>query len=452
MPSLVKSSAWEWAVGLLARWLVRRDRIDVLIGRGGAEGAERGRFQHLFFGAVRHAGRLEAAINRRVAKQPRPELRAVLMIAGAELIESPADPASRARIVHPAVEAAKRLTSAPEAGMANAVLRRMAEDLAGLRAPGDDAPASAWAEFYSHPEWLVSRWKMQFGTRGARSLLEWSLQPARVHGRVRVAGFGPDQAAWLRATPWEGFVEVTPGHWAEAEAALAAGRIYIQDPATRLPVQLLAPKPGEAILDLCAAPGGKSLMIADAMAENGSTRVPPVPGIGHGQDDHAPLGSLLVAIDLPGPRLRLLEENLTRASGVRTAAVGADLREAGQLLRARGLPAAFAGVLIDAPCTNSGVMRHRVDVKWRLREDDFARHARQQLELLRAASALVGPGGRLVYSTCSIDAAENEEVAAAFAQSAPGFRLLRQILSRPWESGHDGAGAFLFVREPDRRP
>ena len=112
------------------------------------------------------------------------------------------------------------------------------------------------------------------------------------------------------------------------------------------------------------------------------------------------------------------------------------------------LPDAYAAVLLDAPCTNTGVMRHRVDVKWRLQEGDFRKHAAQQLALLHAAARLVAPDGRLVYSTCSIDAEENARVVTAFFESRAGgpFRLERQTVSLPWESGHDGAAAFLLRR------
>jgi len=105
-------------------------------------------------------------------------------------------------------------------------------------------------------------------------------------------------------------------------------------------------------------------------------------------------------------------------------------------------------VMLDAPCTNTGVMRHRVDVKWRLQENDFRKHAGQQLELLHAAARLVAPGGRLVYSTCSLDADENDRVIKAFFDSRAGgpFKLEKSVLSNPWESGHDGAGAFLLRR------
>jgi len=120
----------------------------------------------------------------------------------------------------------------------------------------------------------------------------------------------------------------------------------------------------------------------------------------------------------------------------------------GDFFREYRLPERYDAVLLDAPCSNTGVMRHRVDVKWRLQETDFAQHARRQLAMLHAAARLVGPGGRLVYSTCSIDAEENERVLKAFFDSRAGspFKLEAKVLSFPWRDGHDGAGVFRLRR------
>jgi 16S rRNA (cytosine967-C5)-methyltransferase len=191
------------------------------------------------------------------------------------------------------------------------------------------------------------------------------------------------------------------------------------------------------VLDVCAAPGGKSLMIADAMlAQTGAT--PPAKP------------SRVIAMDLPGERIARLKENLSRAEGVEVALVQADVAKDGFLaLDACQLPTSYDAVLLDVPCTNSGVMRHRVDVKWRLQEGDFHKHGRQQLALLHAAARLVAPGGRLVYSTCSIDPEENESVVKTFFDSRAGgpFTLEAKSLSQPWVTGHDGAAAFLLRKK-----
>ncbi|HWA09371.1 MAG TPA: RsmB/NOP family class I SAM-dependent RNA methyltransferase [Opitutaceae bacterium] len=428
--------SWAAAARLVTRWLEHRDRVDELFATlpPTLTGAERARCQHLVFGVVRHFGRIDAELGRRMARPPRAATRAVLLIAGFELVEALADsPVADglvAKIVHHAVEQAKHLASPAEAKLVNAVVRRLAEALAKGPPPAL-AEAAVLAEYFSHPEWLVRRWLVQLGADPTRRLLEWNQQPAVVHARWRDSAM--PAPAWLKPTAWPGFLEVPSGRWPEVEPLLAAGRLYLQDPGTRLAVELLAPQAGETLLDVCAAPGGKSLLIADALraaapAKSGSA-------------------GRVVAVDLPGPRIERLKQNLARAEGVDVALVQGDLL-AGEyrLFDDHRLPTEYAGVLLDAPCSNSGVMRHRVDVKWRLQERDFAKHARQQVALLHAAARLVAPGGRLVYSTCSIDAEENAQVVKTFFESRAGspFKLERSLLSYPWESGHDGAAAFLL--------
>jgi len=436
-------TAWPAAVSLLARWLDRRERIDELIDSlpPSLAGAERARCQHLVFGVVRHFGRLETALGRLVSHPPRFPTRAVLLMAGFELIEAADAPASEglvAKIVHHAVEQTKAVASKSEAGLVNAVVRKLALALA-VPPPPKVAPAEVLAEYFSHPDWLVKRWLVDFGADATRKLLEWNQQPATVYARWR----GPEGEAapdFLKPTQWSGFFEVPSGQWSKVEPLLKAGKIYLQDPGTRLAVELLAPQAGETVLDGCAAPGGKSLLMADAM-KTPSTGSTGSPQTGSGQ------AGKIVAMDLPGPRIGRLKENLSRAHGVEVALVQADLLEAPTLaLREHKLPESYSAVLIDVPCSNTGVMRHRADVKWRLEPRDFDKHGRQQLALLHAAARLVAPGGRLVYSTCSLDPEENDRVIKAFFDSRAGgpFKLEKSVVSLPWVTGHDGGAAFLL--------
>lgn len=413
-------SGWVAAAGLVERWLARSERVDALLeGLAPSLAAqERARAQQLFYGVVRWASRLEAGLAGLMAHAPRTKVRAVLLIAGFELLEG--GPDLTAKVIHHAVERAKSVCSPKEARLVNAVARKLAERLAA----GAPDPATEWA----HPEWLVARWTRQFGVADTRKLLEWNQQPAPVYARWRSDSPVPPALAPSR---WPGFHEVRAGHWEEIRRLAQEGALYLQDPSTRLCIELLAPQPNETILDACAAPGGKSLFMADVMK---SGRV--------------------VALDepaLPGKtdvRLVRLKENLSRApSGVSVALVEADLLKVKtDFYRNLNLPESYDAVLLDAPCSNTGVMRHRIDVKWRLQDGDFARHAEQQVSLLHAAARLVRPGGRLVYSTCSIDAAENEGVIKTFLASRVGSRakLARSIQAYPWTDGHDGAGAFLL--------
>jgi 16S rRNA (cytosine967-C5)-methyltransferase len=352
---------------------------------------------------------------------------------------------------------AKVRASAAEGRLVNAVARKLAEALPGQPVPPVGAPAAALSEFYSHPLWLVHRWLATFGPANTHALLEWNQRPAPVYARSRSrnndaninAANSKELEPLLHPTAWPSFFEVSSGRWSELEPLLKNGRLYVQDPSARLAVELLAPSAGEWVLDACAAPGGKSLLIADALAVN-AQKGPIRAEIDHNGPNSTPYEATdqggLVALDLPGERMERLQENMAHAGEVRVVLIPADLRtDPALMLRGRDLPVIYPAVLVDAPCTNSGVMRHRIDVKWRLQSGDFQRHALQQRVLLEAAARLVAPGGRLVYSTCSIDPEENEGVVAAFLERAGGqFTLAGQILSKPWESGHDGAGAFLL--------
>ncbi|MDI1250785.1 MAG: RsmB/NOP family class I SAM-dependent RNA methyltransferase [Lacunisphaera sp.] len=413
---------WEAAVGLTERWLARAERVDTLL-EGlptGLAGQERARAQQLFYGVVRWSSRIESALAGLMARPPRTKVRALLTVAGFELLEGGAD--LTAKVIHHAVEKAKTVCSAKEAGLVNAVARKLALRLA-------EKPADMATEL-AHPEWLVARWTQQFGAATTRLLLEWNQQPAPVYARWRIEAPVPE---FLAPTKWPGFYEVKAGKWDEVRRLVGESALYVQDPSTRLCIELLAPQPGETILDACAAPGGKSLFIADLMKSG-----------------------KIVALDEPAApgktdiRLVRLKENLSRApAGVEVALVEADLRKVNTVFyRNLNLPEEYDAVLLDAPCSNTGVMRHRIDVKWRLQDGDFARHAEQQLELLHAAARLVKSGGRLVYSTCSVDGQENEQVVKAFFDSRAGgpFKLEKSVQAYPWKDGHDGAGAFLLRR------
>jgi len=476
LPRAAFAGAWPQAVRLLERWLDRRERVDALLAEapGPAADAEatrdRARCQHLLVGAIRHLGRLNAAIDRCVPRAPRARLRATLLVGGFELLEAGGAPDGEeqaAKVVHHAVTQAKTFLSPAEARLVNAVLRKLAT-AAELRAPppGPGAGAAELAGHYSHPEWLVRRWLARFGAGATASLLSWNQTPPPVYARWR--SLRESRPDWLQATAWPGFWLVPAGRWPEVEPMLAAGALYLQDPSTQAPASLLDPQPGESVLDLCAAPGGKSLLLADLLeqklpaedASDGAVAGLPADLSAEGQAKEEALAKAgrVVAVDLPDERrIGRLKENLAKARRVGVALVQADvLKLTPAQLEQKGLPTAYPAVLLDAPCTNTGVIRHRVDVKWRLLEADVARHAAQQRALLAAAAQLVesgpsagsGPAGRLVYSTCSLEPEENEQVVEDFLRAAGGRWTLAAVrASRPWESGCDGGSAFLLRQQ-----
>jgi len=201
----------------------------------------------------------------------------------------------------------------------------------------------------------------------------------------------------------------------EELAAFREGLFQVQDVSGMRVADLLAPQSGERIADLCAAPGGKSTAIAELMADRGE----------------------VWCMDLTSEKLRKVEENAQRLGlrSIRTV-VGDALRAEERLGTIQ-----FDRVLVDAPCSNTGVLRRRPEVRWRLKGSDIGRLARKQLALLTAAGALVRRGGVLVYSTCSIEPEENDGVVKAFLSACARFTLDKEILFFPHRSGCDGGYA-----------
>lgn len=239
----------------------------------------------------------------------------------------------------------------------------------------------------------------------------------------------------LRPSPFENFKILAGGSWEAAEELLKSGEFYAQDPSTSFAPALLNPRAGDSILDLCAAPGGKSRMCADLALRSADF------------DKPSCSNSLLVSVDIPGPRMEKLEKNLSKIDFLKSHSIASDLESDGLAaeLEKRGLPALFDRVLLDAPCSNTGVLRRRPDARYRLKESDISSCSELQRTLMAKAAKFVKPGGRLVYSTCSIEREENFRNAEWFAKSFPDFELAESKICLP-SLFNDGGGAFLFKR------
>jgi 16S rRNA (cytosine967-C5)-methyltransferase len=187
------------------------------------------------------------------------------------------------------------------------------------------------------------------------------------------------------------------------------GLFYVQDPSTLLAVAQVAPQTSEILLDLCAAPGGKLSALSERMGNTG----------------------LLFAAEIAPPRLALIDENVRRLGlkNVETLALEDLLPQARR----------FDAILVDAPCSNTGVMRRRVELRWRVSPEEIQRMSATQLELLNQAVRMLKPRGRLVYSTCSLEPEENVEVVQKFLAAHPGFRLETERELLPFQDGVDGA-------------
>ena len=415
-------SPWDAAVVLLEYYLSQQIKSSQVLEQlpDSFKGDRRAQCQSYFLHALRYGHKVQAAISPFCKKTPRPRVQAILILAGAEIERQ--DPETHAKVVHFTVEQSKKFVSKAEIGFLNALLRKLPSAMAQIKQP-------ALAAHHSHPNWIVEHWLKDLGEAKTVKLLEWNQQiPVNY---IKLAAIPEPRPPSLESTQWPQFYRVAPKtNWNDCIVPLLnKGTAYIKDPSTRLAPELLAPAAGEQVLDLCAAPGGKAYDITQRMNGQG----------------------LLVAVDLPGSRIPQLQDNLAplAQTDFRTAIVERDiLKLKATDFSALGLPTTYPAVMLDAPCSNTGVIQRRIDVKWRLQARDIENCAELQLKLLQKAAEFVAEAGRLVYSTCSIEATENGAVVQKFLDSPAGaeFELSDERISLPWETGHDGAGAFLLKR------
>jgi 16S rRNA (cytosine967-C5)-methyltransferase len=391
------------AVALTALREWRRGRqfadtiIQGLLAESTLQGSDRGFATELFYGVLRNLSLLDFWTDMLRSGPLDHASRDVLRLGFYQifLLQTPQ---------HAAVFETVELSGRRNRGLINGVLRAALRREKELRTAAESAPLSIR---FSHPEFLIERWKNNFGADNATLLCQWNNQPAPIYARVNR----------LRNERKEKFLRLNE----ISTDAIARGEYYIQDPSTAVACELLDPQPNETILDACAAPGGKSAYIAELMANSGT----------------------LFACDRDSPRINLLNENLKRLGVANTTVVRQDWKDSSIAPELRDRK--FDRVLVDAPCTNTGVMRRRVDVRWRLRPEDFTRMPEQQLVILRAVLPFLKSGGALVYSTCSIEAEENELVVRHLLEKFPNLRLEETRSILPWRDDLDGAFAAKFL-------
>lgn len=287
-------------------------------------------------------------------------------------------------------------------GLVNAVLRRIAAERDRLPQPQlDDSSPAALAELHSHPLWLVERWLRRFGPEETRALLEANNEPPPVTLRVNERR---ENAGVIRRRLQADGIDVMPGLFHEGtlrvrgelapsrDPGFDLGHFIIQDESESLVVDLLAPRAGETVLDLCAAPGGKSTHIAERVGPEG----------------------YVVAVEAQPGRLPRLRENVTRMKFGNIGIVRGD----GLELR---LTRPVDRVLVDAPCSGLGVLAKRADARWRKTEASIRQVTELQERLLAAGAAFVRPGGTLVYSVCSFEPEEGVRVVDRFLAAHPEF-------------------------------
>ena len=321
---------------------------------------------------------------------------------------------------HAAVYETVEIAPKGQRAIVNAMLRSAARGRQELQEKANSQPLHVRA---SQPKFLVERWEEQFGTDATEALCAWNNLPPPIYARINRLKI--DRQTFVeryrnaqRVPNVSNFVELS-----SPAAALDQGDCYVQDPSTSIGCELLQPKPGERVLDACAAPGGKTVYVAELMENQG----------------------LIVGCDREPTRLNLLNENLTRL-GVRIAKIVCHDWTKSVIPREILSEAPFDRILIDAPCSNTGVMRRRVDVRWRLKPADFLRMQTRQVRVAGAVFPLLKPGGILVYSTCSLEREENEDVVQQLLGELLILQLEEERRSIPFQDNFDGAFAARLRR------
>jgi 16S rRNA (cytosine967-C5)-methyltransferase len=324
----------------------------------------------------------------------------------------------------------------------NAVLRSFARRSPREREPAAPRdPIDALATRCSFPTWLAARWVARFGGEEAEALMRASNERPPLTLRANTLRTSRD-ALMARLAAEEGLVGrptrhapeglvVGPGGAPASWRAFGDGSFAVQDEASMLVARLLAPEPGGTVADVCAAPGTKTTHIAELMADRGR----------------------ILAFDREPERLARVRE-----AAARLGITIIDTRDGAVDALAPGFRGACDAVLVDAPCSNLGVLRRNPEVKWRRQPSDLGPASRQQSEILAAAATMVKAGGRLVYATCSLEPEENEAVVSAFLEACPEFAIDPPdkfplpldadgwLRCRPDRHGTDGFAAVRFHR------
>ena len=374
------------AAFIVARWLATKEfPADML-----PSGQDRAFVQDLVYTVIRRLRALRRILGDFVKTWPKGELEALLYVGAAQILYMDDVPDFAA--VNETVEAAKLCENPSIAKVTNGVLRNIIRRRDEIAAFIASAPAEIRESF---PSVIYRRWKARFGEDEAARLAAWHNSPAETFIAHKDGTF-EKLSRGVRIDQLDGY---------------SSGEFIVQDPGTSLAVNALAPAPGEHILDACAAPGGKTIQIAWR-------------------------GAIVTACEVNPKRARRLCENLRR--------VGLD----SQVKVIAELPATadFDKILVDAPCSNSGVFRRRPDARWNWSEEKLAALVRLQAQILDACAPRLKRGGIMVYSTCSNEPEENQRQIESFVSRHPDFTIQASAESIPTQSNCDGAFAAILAK------
>ncbi len=307
--------------------------------------------------------------------------------------------------INDAVEIVKRIQGSRTAGMVNAVLRNITRNMANIRYPSrENDPVYYLAVIHSHPKWMVKRWMDRFGYEATENLLIANNRRPYVPVRVNTLKASPAEISRLLSensiefmqSPYleQSFLLQPPKFDISQTELFKAGKITVQDTAASLAVRLASPEPGSTVIDMCSAPGGKTVFMAELMKNSGS----------------------IIALDKYQSKIKIVEDTAARMGFDIIETRVDDSRHARFKDKAR---VAFC----DVPCSGLGTLSKKPDIKWKREPEDIASMAVLQLEIAANAAKYVDDGGWLVYSTCTTEPEENEENIARFLAAHPDFEL-----------------------------
>jgi 16S rRNA (cytosine967-C5)-methyltransferase len=329
-----------------------------------------------------------------------------------------------------AVELVKKKENPGAGKFVNAVLRNYLAQKDVLVLPSAQSDLVQYlSTTYSHPKFLVERWIANFGAQKAEDICRINNIPAPLFIRANALRTTRDELAQrlkqegAQVETVEGFplaLRLTDCHAPSSLPSFRQGLFYVQDVSTMRVVHCLKPQQNETILDMCAAPGGKTTFIAEQMQKRGK----------------------VVACDSDASKIKRIHENLSRLGISNVTVVNCDARE----LPHKYPEGSFDRVLLDAPCSNTGVFRRRVEARWRLKPEDFEKLPVLQYGLLEVAAKMVRKDGVIIYSTCSIDPVENQKIIKGFISQYPSFNMNLEEAFFPVENSGDGGYLARFIR------
>lgn len=414
----------EVAAGIIEQWMLTKDFPDRLIP---PDISDRPFVMEVVYGVTKWRRMLEWVVDKFVQHTPGEKTMSFLLVGVYQLLimDTVADHAA----IYETVEAAK--AQGCPTGFVNGVLRSVLRKREAIkREVSELSPAIAT----SHPDILIRRWTPTHGITATRELCDWNNERARItispnplkttHEKLLLEIRDAGMDALPHPHCPEASIIIPRGISVAKIPGYEEGLFNVQDASTHMAVQLMNPLPGERILDACAAPGGKTILIAWQMQDKGR----------------------IVAMDLYKDRLPRLSQNVERMGITSVEIVCGDASKREDLEAAAGNEL-FDRVLLDMPCSNTGVLQRRPDARWRFSKKRLKGLARTQAKILDAAARVLAPGGTIVYSTCSLEPEENGQLVKLWLKKNRNFKLIEKKQLFPPESRTDGAFAAALGKQ-----